>query len=241
MDPPMFRAEAEGIREFARAQGLEISWLAVTHAHGDHAYGMAHFPDALVIAHREFWPFWKRTAPLEADYFARALPDFRPPPLRPPNVTFAEELAPDLGRGLLFRHAPGHSPDGLVLELPEERIWIVGDTVIPVPYLASGDRRRLIATLKGLLARWGGETIVMGHDRVLEGEEARTVIECNIRYLEQLEERVRGAISQGCPRGDVLKMPLSEFGVPEDALGGLAGTLHRVNLDRVYQELSARE
>jgi len=238
VDPPMFREEAAGIQAFAQSQGLEVSWLAITHAHGDHAYGMTHFPDALVIAQREFWPFWERTAPIEAEYFARALPGFRPPPLRPPHVTFAEELAPKLGRKLLFRHAPGHSPDGLLVELREEKIWICGDTVIPIPYLASGDRVELISTLQGLLTRWDGETIVMGHDRVLGGEGARAAIECNLHYLERLGEAVSTALARGATRGEILRIPVSQFGIPEDALSGLAGELHRVNLDRVYQELS---
>ncbi len=240
VDPPMFPAEAEAIQAFARAQGLEITWLAITHAHGDHAYGMAHFPKALVIAQQEFWPFWGRTAPIEAEYFAHALPGFRPLPLRPPNVTFSRELAPALGRELVFRHAPGHSPDGLLVELPREGIWICGDTVIPIPYLASGDREELLATLRGLLARWQGEVIVMGHDRVLRGEGARSAIEGNIRYLERLAEAVAAALAKGASRGEVLGIPLSEFGISPEALSGLAGELHRVNLDRVYQEFSLR-
>jgi glyoxylase-like metal-dependent hydrolase (beta-lactamase superfamily II) len=237
VDPPMFREEADEIRAFARGRGLKISWLVLTHAHGDHAYGMAHFPEALVIAHREFWPFWERTAPIEAEYFARVLPGYRPPPLRAPNITFSQDLSPTLGaRRLLFRHAPGHSPDGLVVELPDEGIWIAGDTVIPIPYLASGDREELLTTLRRLLSRWAGETIVMGHDRVLRGEEAQAAIECNVRYLEQLEEAVRSALAEGKNRGEVLRIPLSAFGIPEDALSGLAKELHRVNLDQTYKE-----
>lgn len=236
VDPPMVREEAEGIRAFARGKGLEIAWLAITHAHGDHAYGMAHFPEALVIAQREFWACWGRSAPSEAEYFARVLPGYRPPPLRPPNITFSRELAPKLGRGLVFRHAPGHSPDGLILELPKEKVWICGDTVIPVPYLISGDRKELLATLRGLLSRWDGEAIVMGHELVLSGEVARDGIEANIRYLERLAEAVAAALARGATRREILNIPLSEFGIPEDALAGLAGQLHRVNLDRTYMD-----
>lgn len=241
VDPPMFRAEAEGIRAFAKEQGLRITWLVLTHAHGDHAYGMAHFPDTLVIAHREFWPFWGQTAPIEAEYFARTLPGYRPPSLREPNLTFEKELALLLGgRRLLFRHAPGHSPDGIVIELPSEKIWITGDTVIPIPYLASGDRAELPRTLRKLLSRWRGETIVMGHDRVLRGEEAKVAIERTVHYLESLEEVVQEAVAKGASREEVRRIPLSAFGIPKDALGGLAAGLHRVNLDRVYQELFGR-
>ena len=239
VDPPMFRAEAEGIRAFAQKQGLRITWLALTHAHGDHAYGMAHFPEALVIAHREFWPFWGQAALQEAEYFARVLPGYRPPPLREPNLAFDRELSLLLGsRRLILRHTPGHSPDGLVVELPGERIWICGDTVIPIPYLASGDRVELLRTLRKLLSCWRGETIVMGHDRVLRGEEAGVAIERNTGYLESLGEVVQEALAKGASREEVRRIPLSAFGIPKDALGGLAAELHRVNLDRTYKEFA---
>ena len=136
---------------------------------------------------------------------------------------------------------PGHSPDGLLVELPAEKIWICGDTVIPIPYLASGDRGQLMETLRGLLSSWAGEAVVMGHDRVLFGEEARGMIECNIRYLARLGKVVAAALAGGTTRGEILKIPLSQFGIPEDALSGLAGELHRVNLDQVYRELSRGE
>lgn len=239
VDPPMFRAEAETIRAFAQKRGLRITWLALTHAHGDHAYGTAHFPEALVIAQQGFWPFWGQTAPREAEYFAHTLPGYRPPSLREPNLTFEKELVLLLGgQRLLFRHAPGHSPDGIVIELPSEKVWITGDTVIPIPYLASGDREVLLRTLRGLLSRWDGETIVMGHDHVLSEEAARAAIECNIHYLKQLAEAVRGALVAGRSRGEILRMPVSAFGISEDALGSLAAQLHRANLEHMYQELT---
>ena len=96
-------------------------------------------------------------------------------------------------------------------------------------------------TLRGLLARWDGEAIAMGHERVLFGEEAREMIECNIRYLARLGEAVAAALAGGATRGEILKIPLSQFGIPEDALSGLAGELHRVNLAQVYRELSRGE
>ncbi len=238
VDPPMFPEEAGRIREFAHGRGLRVEWLVITHAHGDHAYGMVFFPEARVIAQREFWPFWRLAREVEAEYFERALPGFSPPPLREPNIVFARELTLKLGgRVVRLEHLPGHSPDGLMLELPGEGIWIVGDSVIPIPYLASGDRRELIARLRGLLVRWRGQTIVMGHDAVLSREQARAAILGNIRYLERLGAAVGEIISRGGTLKEALALPLSEFGVPEASIGGLAAQLHRVNLERAFEEL----
>lgn len=237
IDPPMFAAEADEIRKFAEEWGLEVNWLAITHAHGDHAYGMFHFPDSLVVAQQNFWPFWVRNAPAEEEYFRRVLPGFNPPEVRPPNLLFPGRLSLNFARQVLFRAAPGHSPDGLMAELPEEGIWIMGDTVIGIPFLASGDRKRLLQTLKSLKRRWDGETIVMGHDRVLRGGEALEMIESNIRYLRDLEEAVREAIEAGKGLEEVLGMDLDEFGIPEDAIGELTRGLHKVNLRKVYEEL----
>lgn len=241
VDPPMFQEEAARVEEFARAQGLEIVWLALTHAHGDHAQGMAYFPQALAIAQREFWPTWQRVAPLEAEYFSRVLPGYQGLPLREPEVTFARELRlKRAGRQVIFRSAPGHSPDGLWVELPAERVWIVGDTVLPVPYLAAGDRAQLLATLKELLARWEGGTLVLGHRQVLVGEQAHEMIEANLRYLKLLPQKVAEAAAAGKSKREVLMLPLTEFGLPRGVWEPLGRELHRVNLERTWEEIFPR-
>ena len=63
-------------------------------------------------------------------------------------------------------------------------------------------------------------------------------IERNTGYLESLGEVVREALAKGASREEVRRIPLSAFGIPKDALGGLAAELHRVNLDRTYEEFA---
>lgn len=242
VDPPMFREEAVRIGEFAQAQGLEVKWLALTHAHGDHSYGMAFFPNAIAIAQREFWSTWRRLAPLEAEYFTRVLPRYQIPALREPDISFKEELRlKRAGREVVFRHAPGHSPDGMWVELPAERLWIMGDTALPIPYLASGDREELRCTLARLLNGWRGGTLVLGHHQVATGEEARRVFEVNLRYLELLPRKVASAIKEGKSKREVLALSLSEFGISAAGWEKLAQELHRVNLELTWEEFFARQ
>ena len=242
VDPPMFAAEAEGIRTFAGERGLTVDFLVLTHAHGDHIYGATYFPGALVLAHRNFWDFWREIEAADRDFFSRSLPGYDIPEVRCPHLLLAHGTRMRFGRELAFAHVPGHSPDGLMVELPWEGIWIVGDTVLRIPLISSGSHGELLATLRGLSRRFRGETIVPGHGEVLRGAEARRLLQDNIRYLERLGEEVGRAISAGKGLREVEEtLPLARFGVPEEAVGGLAAWIHRENPRRAYAELSRGE
>ncbi len=240
VDPPMFAPEAEAIRRLAEREGITITWLAITHAHGDHAYGMVHFPEALVVTHQRFWGFWKEIEAEDRAFFARYLPSYSPPELREPNIRFAEELELVLQRRLTLTHAPGHTPDGITVELSQERILIAGDTVLRIPFISSGRIRELRSTLEGLLKDFGEGLLVPGHGDVVKGKEARDLLEDNIRYLERLENEVREAVRLGEGLEEVERIPLRDFGIPEGAVGGLAAWIHRENLRAAYRELSQR-
>jgi len=242
VDPPMFADEAEGIRRFARERGLSVDFLVLTHAHGDHIYGAVHFPGTLTLAHRDFWDFWREIEAMDREFFSRFLPDYGIPEVRCPHLLLAHGSRMRFQRELVFAHVPGHSPDGLMVELPGEGIWIAGDTVLPVPLVSSGSLRRLHATLLDLLGRFHGGTIVPGHGEVVRDGTARRLLEGNVRYLERLGEEVGRAISAGKDLREVEgSLPLARFGIREDAVGGLAAWIHRENLRRAYTELSEGE
>lgn len=238
VDPPLFPDEARAIQDFADGKGLRIEWLLVTHAHGDHACGMAYFPEASVIAHEGFWTFWKAIELQDRRFFSQVLPGIELPILRHPNFLVGDRMSISFARDLIVRHVPGHSPDGLMVELPEEGLWIAGDTVIPLPLVSSGSIGELLHTLRGLLGRWRGESIIPGHGKVLSGEEARKAMEDNINYLVSLREAVAEAIVRGKGRDEILRIPLADFGIPGATMAGLAAWIHRENLKRAYEELS---
>lgn len=240
VDPPMFADEADEIRGFAGERGLSIEFLVITHAHGDHAYGIAHFPDALVLAQSRFWEYWREIEATDRVFFSRLLPEYVIPELRCPNLLLANGSRLRFERELSFRHVPGHSPDGLLVELPAEGIWIAGDTVLRIPFISSGERTELLMTLRELGGRFRGEAIVPGHGRVLRGEEARRLLAENILYLERLGTEVERAVREGGGLEEAVAIPLTRFGIPEGAVGGLAAWIHRENLKKVYEELSGR-
>ncbi len=240
VDPPVFPDEAEEVREFSREMKLAIKRVVVTHAHGDHSYGTVHFPEAELIAHASLWDFWKEIKEVDREFFARFLPGFEPPEIRPPDITFREELRLDTGTEIFLRHAPGHSPDSVLVELPGKGVWIAGDTVIPIPLIASGSLFELLGTLKGLLKRFRGQTIIPGHGRPLKGKAARAAIEGNIRYLEMLRERVAVEIDRGSSLDEVLRLGPEKFGISARNMGGLGLWIHRENLKKAYSELSGK-
>ena len=238
IDPPMFADEAAEIRGFAVKQGLSVDFLILTHAHGDHIYGAAHFPGALIIAHRGFWDFWCRIGAEDREFFARFLPDYEIPEVRRPHFLLENGSEIWLGRRLIFKHVPGHSPDGLMVELPREGIWIVGDVVIPTPLFSSGSLLELKRTLRELLEEFSGGVLVPGHGRALRGDAARGAIAANLGYLERLESAVREAIAKGTGLGELLKVPPERLGLSQGNPDPLDRWIHRENLRRAYEELS---
>ncbi len=240
VDPPMFADEAEGLKRFARERELSVDFLVLTHAHGDHIYGVAHFPDALVLAQSRFWEYWREIEATDRGFFSRFLPDYRIPEVRCPHLLLAHGSRMRFQRELVFTHVPGHSPDGLMIELPTEGIWIAGDTVLRIPFISSGERTELLMTLRALGERFRGKAIVPGHGRVLRGEEARRLLAENIHYLERLGPEVERAVRDGGGLEEAVAIPLTRFGIPEEAVGGLAAWIHRENLKKVYEELSGR-
>ena len=240
VDPPMFADEAAGIQGFAQGEGLRIEYLVVTHAHGDHAYGTAHFPETPIIAHTGFWEFWREVEAADRGFFSRFLPGYEPPRVRPPNFLLADGSRIVFGRELVLRHVPGHSPDGILLEIPGEGIWIAGDTVIPVPLISSGSLRGLRETLRGLLEAFPGGILVPGHGGVLRGDAAREAIAANLEYLRRLEEAVERAIAAGMGLGELLSSPLDRLGLTAGRPDAVELWIHRENLKRAYAELSGR-
>ncbi|MGY4706818.1 MBL fold metallo-hydrolase [Candidatus Bipolaricaulota sp. J31] len=240
VDPPMFADEADEIRGFAGERGFSIVFLILTHAHGDHAYGIAHFPDALVLAQSLFWEFWREIEAADRGFFSRFLPGYELPELRCPNLLLADGSRLRFARELVFRHVPGHSPDGLLVELPEERVWIAGDTVIPTPLISSGSLRELRETLRTLLREFPGGILVPGHGEVLRGEAAREAISANLAYLARLEEVIKRAMAAGMELKALLEVPPQKLGLGSKNPDIVELWIHRENLRRAYEELSGR-
>ena len=122
--------EPEAVIEAIHRGKLHPVAIVLTHAHLDHAWGVAAlkkaFPAALFMVHAEDLPLYENL-PGQAEAFGFQAPEAVP----------AERLLHDgetlaIGEeSLLVRHCPGHSPGDVVLlrEHPTEPLAVVGDVL----------------------------------------------------------------------------------------------------------------
>lgn len=179
--------DAEVIVGEIRRQGLVPSAVVLTHAHLDHAYGVAEiktaFPHAPALLHPADLPLYDNLA-MQAQMFGFPAPQHIPPDRW---LSEGEELAVGRRR-LVVRHAPGHSPGHVVLiDVDENPLAIVGDV--------------LFAGSVGRTDLWGGsfETLqrsirevlytLPAHTRVVPGHGPETTIG---------EERASNPFVSGC-------------------------------------------
>jgi hydroxyacylglutathione hydrolase len=122
--------DSEVAIERVQGEGLDPVAIVLTHAHLDHAYGVAEakaaFPGARVLLHRDELPLYENL-PTQAQAFGFPAPSrVRHDGLLSDGdtVTLGEEP-------LLVRHAPGHSPGHIVLLRLEATppLAVVGDVL----------------------------------------------------------------------------------------------------------------
>lgn len=137
VDPLIAPAHARLVEEAVSRAGLPpIRWIVLTHHHTDHALGSSWFASrgAAVVAHaecgrgmREAHPGLiaeRRRVPALANLFADA-------ESRPPDVTFTDSVAIDLG-GLevVVRHpGHGHTAGDAIVHVPSRSLAVCGDLV----------------------------------------------------------------------------------------------------------------
>jgi glyoxylase-like metal-dependent hydrolase (beta-lactamase superfamily II) len=122
--------EAEAILEEIHRERLRPQAIVLTHAHLDHAAGVAEVkrahPDARLLLHRDDLPLYENL-PMQARMFG-----FAPPEAATPDGFLADGDRLSLGSdSLLVRHCPGHSPGHVVLvhESATSPVAVVGDVL----------------------------------------------------------------------------------------------------------------
>ncbi|MBI4915852.1 MAG: MBL fold metallo-hydrolase [Acidobacteria bacterium] len=122
--------EAEAILEAIDRERLRPQAIVLTHAHLDHAAGVAEVkrahPNARLLLHRDDLPLYENL-PMQARMFG-----FPPPESVPPDGFLADGDRVPLGAdSLLVRHCPGHSPGHIVLihEGTTSPVAVVGDVL----------------------------------------------------------------------------------------------------------------
>ncbi|MGH2389833.1 MAG: MBL fold metallo-hydrolase [Chloroflexota bacterium] len=224
-------AQAEAILAYVKADLPGRRLLVInSHADYDHCWGNAVFasPDgaypALIIAHQ--LAYERLIGPDDAASLAgRQAEELRFAPVRliPPTISFEGELRIDCGDlTLRLIPAPGHSPDQVVVWIPEWRLLLAADAAEhPIPYVKDhATLPQLRQTLHDLLDLKPA-IVLPCHG----GTTSPELIHRNIAYFAALEARVRAALTTGRITAEQMDRPdLPELiAMPIADMAGIAG------------------
>jgi glyoxylase-like metal-dependent hydrolase (beta-lactamase superfamily II) len=202
IDAPVLPGEIAATRELAA-----VDRLLATHRHWDHLLGRLAFPDAALLVS----PRTHTHLRAEPDATERAMRDFddryylqRPEPLR---LADAEPVAVPgvlaLGDASLeLVPTAGHCDDGLAVWVPWARTLVCGDYLSPLelPYLEAPDGslpdyRATLDRLAPLVD--AADLVIPGHGAPLDGAAARTILDEDRRYLDELARRGDAPLPRG--------------------------------------------
>ncbi|KRC62372.1 hypothetical protein ASE14_00550 [Agromyces sp. Root81] len=220
-----------------------VRWVVNTHAHFDHTFGNQVFgpgtaTDAAIYGHANtFAHFAEFEAPRLAAW--RADPSREPERqwadvvLTPPTHPLVEPFMLNLGDRLveLRPQPPAHTDTDLVLFVPGERVWILGDLIEesgPLMYGSGSYPLDWPGVLDDLVsAMRPGDRVVPGHGRVVD----RAFVERQAAELALIADRFRVAYDVGLTPVEALAAH-DDWSIPVDALGGA--------VERAFRMLDAR-
>lgn len=194
--PALGRALIEAI---GRITSQPIRTLVVTHYHADHIYGLQAFKDAgvQIIADalgREYLNSQTAALRLEASRTELAPWIDADTRLVAADRWIDAPLTLQMGSTtiLIQPAGPAHTPEDLVVILPQQRVLIAGDIVFRnrVPYVGQADSGRWIEALDRLLAA-DPRIIVPGHGPV--STEAKADLQLTRDYLAYLRKSMTDA------------------------------------------------
>ncbi len=242
IDTLPFPRETREMLEFLRAESKRgIRYVINTHHHADHVYGNYLFEEADIISGERCREVMRKSGEKNLAEAKAQTPELAEVTLRLPNISFPDKLTLHLGdRVMRLMPLPGHTLDGIGLYVEGDKILFAGDAVMPLPYIFWGDRAVLQETLRQI-KEMNLENIVQGHGEVLLKGEIDETLDAAIAYLECIQEKVKAKIATRTSKERLInEISLESCGYSPIALDGLVKQLHRSNLQRVYQTLTAK-
>ncbi|MFI6688404.1 MBL fold metallo-hydrolase [Streptomyces sp. NPDC050485] len=239
VDTPYTPALTDTFLDAARAAAgpdAELNRIAVTHANGDHTWGLQQLPGAEVLAthaaleHQCVEPTPQQLEVLIRDtdpsqplgwyfrqHFARF--DFSDIQVLPPTITFTGRYDLEVGSIPVELHevGPAHTVGDLIVHLPEQRVVFAGDILFAgdhPPHWA-GPLENISAACERILAL-DPEWIVPGHGPLMTPAEVRTYL----AYLDDLADQADVMHAQGRTAIEAVRILLKEdrypgLGLPE--------------------------
>ncbi len=175
--------------EIRKVTPLPVTHVIITHYHADHIYGLQAFKaqGARIIAHRAALEYLNSdTARLRLEASRQELSPWIDDKTRlvPADewIDGPRELTVGGVRFMLQPVGPAHTPEDLVVYLPQEKVLFAGDLVFRsrIPYVGQADSGHWIKSLDTLLA-FDSNVIVPGHGPL--SSEARKDMELTRDYL----------------------------------------------------------
>jgi glyoxylase-like metal-dependent hydrolase (beta-lactamase superfamily II) len=242
IDTLPFPRETREMIDFLRAESKRgIRYVINTHHHADHVYGNYLFEEADIISGERCREVMRKSGEKNLAEAKSQTPELAEVHLRLPNVTFPDKMTIHLGdRVMRLMPLAGHTLDGIGVYLEGDKILFSGDAVMPVPYIFWGDRALLQETLRQV-KEMNLENIVEGHGEVLLKGEIDETLDSAIGYLDCIQDKVKAKLATRTSKERLLnEISLESCGYSPIALDGLVKQLHRSNLQRVYQTLTAK-
>jgi glyoxylase-like metal-dependent hydrolase (beta-lactamase superfamily II) len=242
IDTLPFPRETREMIDFLRAESKRgIRYVINTHHHADHVYGNYLFEEADIIASEKCREVMRKSGEKNLAEAKAQTPELAEVTLRLPNITFPDKMMFHLGdRVIRLMPLVGHSVDGIGVYLEGDKILFAGDSVMPLPYIFWGDRVVLQDTLR-MIKDMNLENIVQGHGEVLLKGEIDETLNTSIQYLDCIHDKVKAKLATRTSKERLINdITLESCGFSSIALDGLVKQLHRSNLLKVYQTLTAK-
>lgn len=162
------------LTEIRRITPKPVSHVLVTHYHADHVYGLQVFKKAgaSIVAQRSAWEYLgSETAQRRLEASRHDLAPYIDESTRlVPADRWLEGDDTLVVGGVEFRMSavgPSHTPEDMVVYVPQERVVFTGDIVFQgrIPFVGQADSRHWIAALDKLLVL-EASTMVPGHGAV---------------------------------------------------------------------------
>jgi glyoxylase-like metal-dependent hydrolase (beta-lactamase superfamily II) len=216
------RRDAEELRERIE-NGLRkrVRFIIATHYFSDHLAAFRLFPDAEIIAHRNYLHTFTtekhRTREEEANFVE-------------PTMLVNDSLLMRWGRYTLdVFHNPGHTMSTLSIEVPEADLLMTGDTVVGnIVYISYAAPEMLRQALRRLQRRGRGR-LISSHMGLREGR----AVEHALTYLDRLEANARAAWQEGESGDSVLRIPIERCLSPGLKPSSFEELFHGRNLESI--------
>lgn len=238
VDTLPFPEETRQVRDFALSRCPKgIRYVVNTHYHADHVYGSYLFPEAELVSHRLCRQILLNVGEESLEQAKIQTPALADVELRIPQLVFETDLLIRLGEKTIHMiRAPGHTPDGVMVHVREDKVLVASDVVTPVPFVVQGSLDELASSLSWIKTL-ALENVIQGHGGVLLRGEIEETIDGSIAYLETIEERVRSIVEKGLPKSELKNVSIESCGKSRIPLGGLVNRLHLANLEWLYDEM----